>query len=66
MIMFGEIMPILDVISANKKLRKKNDTQDIEIPENLLEIDIKYLDDDYRSTIDAKNRFEDKWNYFYT
>lgn len=58
--MFGEIIPILDVISANKKLKKKNDTQDIEIPENLLEIDIKYLDDDYRSTIDAKNRFEDK------
>lgn len=58
--MFGEIIPILDVISANKKLKKKNDTQDIEIPENLLEIDLKYLDDDYRSTIDAKNRFEDK------
>lgn len=60
MIMFREVIPILDVISANGKLKKKNSIQDIEIPGNLSEIDIKCLDDDYKSTIDAKNRFEDK------
>ena len=60
MIMFGEVIPILDVINANKKLKQKNDTQDFQIPESLSEIDIKYLDEDYKSTIDAKNRFEDK------
>lgn len=58
--MFGEVIPIFDVISANKKLKKKNDTQDFEILEEFSEIDIKYLEDDYKSTIEAKNRFEDK------
>lgn len=58
--MFGEVIPILDVICANKKLKKNNNTQEFEIPEKLSEIDIRYLDDDYKSTIDAKNRFEDK------
>lgn len=58
--MFGEVIPILDVISANKNLKKKNNTQEFEIPEELSKIDINYLDDDYKSTIDAKNRFEDK------
>lgn len=58
--MFGEVIPILDVISANKKLKEKNHTQEFDIPEGLSKIDIKYLEDDYKSTIDAKNKFEDK------
>lgn len=58
--MLGEIIPILDVKSANKVLKKRNNEEDIIIPDNILEIDSKYLDDDYRSTIDAKNRLEDK------
>lgn len=58
--MFGELIPVLDVIKANKKLKKKNKDQDVEIPEKLSDIDVKYLEDDYKSAVDAKNRFEDK------
>lgn len=58
--MLGELIPIFDVIKANKKLKEKNDSQSIQIAENLSETSIEYLEDDYKSTIDAKNRFEDK------
>lgn len=59
--MLGQIIPIIDIVKTNKLLREKNRTvSNIEIPENIDEIDIKYLDDDYKATLDAKNRFEDK------
>lgn len=58
--MFGEIIPVIDVIKANRKLKEKNKAQDIEVPERIENIDIKYLEEDYKNTIDTKNRFEDK------
>lgn len=59
--MLGQIIPIIDIHKANKRLRKKNSSvSNIEIPENIEQIDIKYLEDDYKATIEAKNRFEDK------
>lgn len=59
--MLGQIIPIIDIVKTNKLLCEKNRTvSNIEIPENIDEIDIKYLDDDYKATLDAKNRFEDK------
>lgn len=59
--MLGQIIPIIDIVKTNKLLREKNRTvSNIEIPENIDEIDIKYLEDDYKATLDAKNRFEDK------
>lgn len=58
--MLGEFIPIIDVEKANKKLKAKNNEETIEVPENLMNIDIEYLYEDYQSTIDAKNRFEDK------
>ena len=54
--MLGEIIPIIDVYKSNRILCKKN----IEIPENIENIDIKYLESDYNATVEAKNRFEDK------
>lgn len=58
--MLGEIIPVVDVIKANKKLKGKNNSQDIEIPEYVENVDIKYLEEEYKNAIDAKNRFEDK------
>ncbi len=59
--MLGQIIPIIDIAKKNKILREKNRTvSNIEIPENIEEIDIKYLEDDYKATLDVKNRFEDK------
>ena len=59
--MLGQIIPIIDIAKKNKILREKNCTvSNIEIPENIAEIDIKYLEDDYKATLDVKNRFEDK------
>lgn len=59
--MLGQIIPIIDITKKNKILREKNRTvSNIEIPENIEEIDIKYLEDDYKATLDVKNRFEDK------
>ncbi len=58
--MIGEIIPVVKVIKANKILKEKNTAQDFEIPENIEEIDIKYLEEDYKSELEAKNRFEDK------
>lgn len=59
--MLGQIIPIIDIAKKNKILREKNCTvSNIEIPENIEEIDIKYLEDDYKATLDVKNRFEDK------
>lgn len=59
--MLGQIIPIIDIFKTNKLLHEKNRTvSNIEIPENIEEIDIKYLEDDYKSTLEAKNRFEDK------
>lgn len=34
--MIGEIFPFIDAIKANKKIKKRIDTQEIEIPENLV------------------------------
>ena len=58
--MLGEIIPVIDAIRANKKLKEKNKAQNIEVPENIADIDIKYLEEDYKNTVGAKNRFEDK------
>lgn len=54
--MLGQIIPIIDVYKSNRVLREKN----IEIPENIEDIDIKYLENDYNATVETKNRFEDK------
>ena len=57
--MLGQIIPIIDITKKNKILREKNRTvSNIEIPENIEEIDIKYLEEDYKATLDVKNRFE--------
>lgn len=58
--MFGEIIPVIDVIKANKRLKVKNKAESIEIPEKIGDIDIKYLEEEYKNAIEAKNRFEDK------
>lgn len=58
--MLEEIIPFIDSIEANKKLKEKIKTQNIEIPEEIAEIDTKYLEEDYKNTIDNKNRLEDK------
>lgn len=59
--MLGQIIPIIDIAKKNKILREKNRiVSNIEIPENIEEIDIKFLEDDYKATLDVKNRFEDK------
>lgn len=58
--MVGEIVPVFDAIKANKTLKEKNKVQNIEIPDRIADIDIKYLEEDYKDTIDTKNRFEDK------
>lgn len=58
--MIGEIIPVFDAIKANKILKQKNKAQHIEIPDKIEDIDIKYLEEDYKNTIDTKNRFEDK------
>ena len=58
--MIGEIIPVVRVIKANKILKEKNTAQDFEVPENLEKIDIKYLEEEYKSELEAKNRFEDK------
>lgn len=58
--MLGEIIPVIDAIRANKILKEKNNNQDILLPEELEDIDIKYLEEDYKNAIDTKNRLEDK------
>lgn len=58
--MLGEIIPIIDTMKANKKLKTKNNEANIQIPEKLKDIDIKYLEEDYKNTLETKNRFEDK------
>lgn len=58
--MLGEIVPVIDAIKANKRLKVKNEAEDIEIPEKIGDIDIKCLEEDYKNAIEAKNRFEDK------
>lgn len=58
--MLKEIIPVIDMVKANRILKNKNESENIEIPENIEAIDIKNLEDDYKSTIEGKNRFEDK------
>lgn len=59
--MLGQIVPVVDINKANRNLRKKNsDLCNIEIPANIEQIDIQYLEEDYKATIETKNRFEDK------
>lgn len=59
--MIGSIIPSIVIYKANKNLRMKNsDIDNIEIPENLDEINIQHLRDDYQTTLEVKNRFEDK------
>ena len=59
--MLGQIIPIIDIYKVNKTLRKKNcEIFNNEVPENIEQIDIKYLEDDYKAAIEQKNRFEDK------
>ena len=54
--MLGQIIPIIDICKSNRVLREKN----IEIPESIETIDIKFLENDYNATVEAKNKFEDK------
>lgn len=58
--MIGAIIPAIDALKANKMLKEINARQEIEIPKDIDEIDIKYLEEDYKNTVEAKNRFEDK------
>lgn len=58
--MIVEIIPVIHAIKANKILKEKNKTQDIKIPDEIEEIDIKCIEEDYKNAIDTKNRFEDK------
>ena len=54
------IIPILDLIKGNKELNRKIEEEEVEFPQNLEEIDYKSIEEDYKNTIDIKNRFEDK------
>ena len=58
--MLKEIIPILDVRQANNTLKMKIENKDVLIPDELEETDIKYLEDEYKSVVEIKNRFEDK------
>ena len=58
--MLGTIIPVIDAIKANKRLKEKIAKQEVNIPEYIDDIDIKCLEDDYKSAVEAKNRFEDK------
>ena len=58
--MLGTIIPVIDAIKANKRLKEKIAKQEVIIPEYIDDIDIKCLEDDYKSAVEAKNRFEDK------
>lgn len=59
--MIGQLIPFIAIRKSNNTLRKKNqDPSTIEIPNNIEEIDYNCLEDDYKATIEAKNRFEDK------
>lgn len=59
--MLGQIFPFINILKINKFLREKNRTvSNIKIPENIEEFNIKYLEDDYKATLDTKNKFEDK------
>ena len=59
--MFGEIIPIIDTWKANKKLKEKNNClTDFPLPDDIKEVNIKYLEEEYKETIEIKNRFEDK------
>lgn len=58
--MLREIIPIIDVIKANKKLKVKIKEENILVPEQIEKVNIKYLEEDYAKSIEAKNRFEDK------
>ena len=59
--MLGQFIPAIDIYKANSNLRKKNsDITKIVIPNNINQIDTKYLEDDYKATIETKNKFEDK------
>ena len=53
--MLGQFIPAIDIYKANSNLRKKNsDITKIVIPNNINQIDTKYLEDDYKATIETK------------
>lgn len=58
--MLRGLIPVINVIKANKKLKDKNSNEEVQVPENIFEIDLKYLEEDYKSAVETKNRFEDK------
>lgn len=59
--MLGEIIPIIDTRKANKKLKDRNNClTEISLPDNIKDVKIKYLEEEYKETIETKNRFEDK------
>ena len=58
--MISMIVPMVSSRKANKKLKKKINYEQVEIPDNIEDIDIKYIEDDYNKSVDTKNRFEDK------
>lgn len=62
--MFKQLIPIIEVIKANKiikkEINKEDDEDETKLGVDLEEIDVKYLVEDYRDAIELKNRFEDK------
>lgn len=52
--MLGTIIPVIDAIKANKRLKEKIAKQEVNIPEYIDDIDIKCLEDDYKSAVEAK------------
>ena len=46
--MLGTIIPVIDAIKANKRLKEKIAKQEVNIPEYIDDIDIKCLEDDYK------------------
>lgn len=58
--MIKEIIPFLETYKANRILKEENTKGDIKIPKDVMNSDIKYLEEDYKNTMDIKNRLEDK------
>lgn len=59
--MIEQLIPIIYAKKMNNSLSTKNSNPSkIDIPTDLEEMDIGYIEDDYKSTLDSKNRLEDK------
>ena len=53
-----QLLPIISTYQKNKKIKK--DMENIDIPSNIDTIEYKYLEEGYKNSVEAKNRFEDK------